>query len=170
MRVEVDKVDAKGADFAHTYGADEIILEDEGLRLIEGPEVSGRMQRDGHKVRLRGRIRAKAQLDCDRCLATVDLPVDAEFDVGYVSASDFATDEDVELQDEDASLSVFEGTAIDIDELVREQLLLALPTRALCRDECAGLCAICGVNKNLKSCDCHTTEIDPRWQALKELK
>jgi uncharacterized protein len=170
MRVEVEKVDAKGANFAHAYAAEELSLEHEDLRLIEGPEISGRMQREGRKVRLRGKIRAKAQLDCDRCLAPVDLPVEADFDVGYVPVSDFATDEDVELQDEDVSLSVFEGGAIDIDELVREQLLLALPTRALCRDECAGLCAICGVNKNLKSCDCHTMEIDPRWQALKELK
>ncbi len=170
MRFEIDKADAKGSNFAHTYGAEELSLDEEGLRLTEGPEISGQVLRDGHKVRVRGKIRAKAQLGCDRCLTPVDLPVEAEFDVGYVRDSDFAADDEVELEDEDVSLSVLEGEAIDIDGLVREQLLLALPTRALCRDECAGLCAICGANKNLKNCDCHTTEIDPRWQALKQLK
>jgi uncharacterized protein len=73
------------------------------------------------------------------------------------------------LLDEDLTLSVFDGAVIDVDDLVREQLLLALPAQVLCQDECKGLCPICGGDKNLKNCNCQEAEIDPRWAGLKEI-
>jgi len=171
MRLELDKLEEKGGEFTHAYGPEELKLEEENLRLTEAPEVSGRVTRDGHKVRLRGRIKARAEIDCDRCLAAIDAAVDTEFDVTYVPASEYAAEEETaELQEEDLSLSVFEGEAIDVDDLVREQVLLALPTRALCREDCAGLCPVCGINKNTNACHCESKEIDPRWQALKDLR
>ncbi len=81
-----------------------------------------------------------------------------------------AADENVELQKDDLIRSVYEGDAVDLDELVREQILLALPTRTLCREECKGLCPECGANLNAGECDCAQKEIDPRWAALADLK
>ena len=172
MRLELDKLEETGGAFAHAYGSQELSLEEENLRLTEAPVVSGgRATRHGHQVRLRGTIKARAEIDCDRCLTPIAVPVETDFDVTYVPATEYAAEEEVaELQEEDLSLSVFEGEAIDIDELVREQVLLALPTRALCREDCAGLCPVCGVNKNNKTCHCESKEIDPRWQALKDLR
>jgi uncharacterized protein len=65
---------------------------------------------------------------------------------------------------------VFDGEAIDVDEIVKEQILLAVPTRMLCRDECKGICPQCGIDKNTGDCQCVTDETDPRWAALKNLK
>lgn len=171
MRLELDKLEEKGGAFAHAYGPHELKLEEENLRLTEGTEVTGRAKRDGHRVRLRGKIKARAEIDCDRCLTPLDVPVETEFDVTYVPASAYAAEEETaELQEEDLSLSVFEGEAIDVDDLVREQVLLALPTRALCREDCAGLCPVCGINKNTNACQCESKEVDPRWAALKDLR
>jgi uncharacterized protein len=112
-----------------------------------------------------------AEVDCDRCLKSVEVPISTSFDVKYAPASRINDEEAHELAEDDLALSFFEGEMIDIDELVREQVLLSLPSRALCNDDCKGLCPVCGADKNaVDSCGCETTEIDPRWAALKNLK
>ena len=171
MRIELDKLDETGGQFAHAYEPEELVLDDEHVRLTGAPEVSGRIIRSGHQVRLRGTITARAEVDCDRCLKAVALPVETSFDVTYVPAADYTAEtEAAELQEEDLSLSVFDGVAIDVDELVREQVLLALPTRALCSEECHGLCPVCGTDRNKEACACEAKDVDPRWSALKDLR
>ena len=167
MRIELDKLEETGNAFAHVYDPEEIVLDEEHVRLTKQPEVAGRVSRSGHEVRLRGKISASAEVDCDRCLKTVALPVETDFDVTYVPTEDYKRSEAAELQEEDLSLSVFDGETIDLDELVREQVLLALPSRALCGEECKGLCPTCGADRNTNSCDCQSKEIDPRWAGLK---
>jgi uncharacterized protein len=58
---------------------------------------------------------------------------------------------------------------IDLDDDVRQYILLAIPQKLLCRDECQGFCPTCGVNKNIVSCTCGAQEEDSRWDALKKL-
>lgn len=170
MRIELDKLEGKSDRFSHTYASDELVLDDEQARLIEPPQVTGRIRRSGHEVRLQGEIRARAEVDCDRCLKQVALPIETTFDVTYVPAADYVEGEAAELQEEDLAVSVYEDEAIDIDELVREQILLTLPARALCTEDCKGLCPVCGVNRNETACECESQEIDPRWGALKDFR
>jgi uncharacterized protein len=167
MRIELDKLEQKGDRFAHRYEPEEIVLDEEHVRLTRQPEITGRVIRSGHEVRLRGNINASAEVDCDRCLKTVAIPVETKFDVTYVPTDDYKRSDVAELQEEDLSLSVFDGETIDLDELVREQVLLALPSRALCGEECKGLCPTCGADRNANPCECETKEIDPRWAGLK---
>jgi uncharacterized metal-binding protein YceD (DUF177 family) len=128
MRIELDKLEAEGGQFAHAYEPEEIVLDDEHARLTKAPEVYGRATRSGHQVRLRGTITTEAEVDCDRCLNSVSVPIETSFDVVYVPESDYETGtEAAELQEEDMGLSIFDGNAIDVDELVREQVLLAMP-------------------------------------------
>jgi uncharacterized protein len=170
VRIELDKLEGASAKFAHTYGADELVLDDENTRLVEPPQITGRINRSGHDVRLQGEITARAEVDCDRCLKQVTLPIETTFDVAYVPAAAYVENEAAELQEEDLAVSVYEDGAIDIDELVREQVLLTMPTRALCGEDCRGLCPVCGANRNEKPCECEPREIDPRWGALKDIK
>jgi uncharacterized protein len=169
MRIELDKLESNSSNFAHVYEPEELTLDEEHARLIEPPEVQGRLNRRSHEVQLRGTVRARAEVDCARCLQSVEMPIETSFDVKYISSDDYRATETVELQEEDLSVAVFEDATIDIDELVREQVLLALPTRALCSEECKGLCPVCGANKNRQSCACESALIDPRWGALKNL-
>jgi uncharacterized protein len=62
-----------------------------------------------------------------------------------------------------------EDDICDLEPLVRDALVLELPPTPLCRPDCAGLCAHCGADRNLTVCDCGTTELDPRWAALRSL-
>jgi uncharacterized protein len=166
MRIELDKLEKTDGTFEHVYQPEEIVLDEEHVRLTAPPQVRGRIRRSGSEVRLKGHLSARAEVDCDRCLTTVAVPVETGFDVGYITTEDYTASEAAELQEEDLSLSVFDGETIDVDELVREQLLLALPSRALCGDECKGLCPTCGANRNANPCDCQDREIDPRWAGL----
>jgi uncharacterized protein len=169
MRIEVDQLEGSGRTFAHSYEPEELILDEERARLTEAPQVRGNASRRGEEVRLRGSVTARAEVDCDRCLKSVAVPIETEFDLTYIPASIYVEQETAELQEADLLVSVYEGDAIDVDEIVREQILLALPERALCREECHGLCPVCGTDRNVNGCACEEKEVDPRWAALKDL-
>lgn len=169
MRIELDKLEQTGNRFAHNFEPEEIVLDEEHARLLTAPDINLRVNRSGHEFRLRGTISALAEVDCDRCLKSISFPITAEFDVKYVPSEDYTSTEVAELQEDDLKVSFFEGETIDIDELVREQVLLALPGRALCGEECKGLCPVCGTNKNSDSCNCDSAGIDPRWAGLEKL-
>jgi uncharacterized protein len=171
MQIEVENLTAAATPFAHTYQPEEVELEEEGARLISGAAVEGSATRKGEQVRLRGTIRTEVEMLCDRCAAPRNTPLAVEFDTSFIPQEiEAGKAENVELQAEDLILSSYEGDAVDLDELVREQILLALPSRHLCREDCKGLCQKCGANLNDQPCSCEQGEIDPRWAALAELK
>lgn len=171
MQIEVERLDERGEVFAHTYGKEELSLDDETARLASEAKVSGRASMKGAEVTLRGTLGTEVEVACDRCAAAVVAPLEIEFDTSFLPAEvERGVTENVELRKDDLSYSVYEGGAVDLDELVREQILLALPTRSLCREECKGLCPECGANLNAGECDCARKEIDPRWAALADLK
>jgi uncharacterized protein len=169
VRIELDQLEGTEGRFAHAYGAGELDLEDERVRLHGALEISGRLVRDGNKVLLKGSLSAIAQVDCDRCLRAVEVPVETDLDLRYVTVQHYESLPAAALEDEDLALSIFDGEGIDIDEVMREQVLLAVPLRTVCREDCQGFCPVCGADRNLKDCGCRTAETDTRWAALKEL-
>lgn len=171
MQIEVESLSGAGEPFAHTYAPGELELEDERARLAGEAVVAGRASRKGEEVRLRGTLSAAVEAPCDRCLRHVALPLESEFDVTYVPrGAEAAKGEETELGEEDLLASVYEGGHVDVDELVREQVLLALPTRLRCGDDCKGLCPSCGADLNVEACGCEQQQVDPRWAALADLK
>jgi len=171
MRIEVENLTAAGEPFGHKYAAEEVELDEEGVRLVSDAAVEGRASRKGEQVRLRGTIRTEVEILCDRCAAPERAPLAVEFDTSFIPQEvEAGKGENVELLPEDLGLSAYEGDAVDLDELVREQILLALPSRHLCREDCKGLCQKCGANLNEEHCSCEQGEVDPRWAALADLK
>jgi uncharacterized protein len=169
MRIELDKLEEHGGKFAHLYDVSELQLDDAEVRLVEPGEVSGRVRRDGNEVVLRGKLDAKLEVVCGRCLKPVELPISTEFTERFVRAVSWAAEDQHELREEDLNVAVFDGEAIDLDDLVREELLLAVPVNVLCGEGCQGLCPVCGIDRNLSNCLCESNEIDSRWEKLKHL-
>ena len=170
MRIELDKLEEQGGKFTQVYEAHELPLDEPDIRLVEPAEVSGRIQRDGKEVELRGRLHTKLEVVCGRCLKPVELPLATEFKERFVRAVSWAAEEQHQLQAEDLDLAVFDGEGIELDDLVREELLLAVPVNVLCQEDCRGLCPNCGIDRNLNDCQCQSNEIDSRWEKLKELQ
>jgi uncharacterized protein len=93
-----------------------------------------------------------------------------EFDSVFVEPGDASTAAEVEVSNESLDESVIDAGEIRVADVVREQILLAVPEQIFCKDDCKGLCPKCGSNLNLIDCKCADDDIDPRWAALKNLK
>jgi uncharacterized protein len=169
MRIELVNLEQGKGDFAHVYQPDELGSFDERVRVVEPVKVTGKVRVAGAEVFVNGHIETRAQVECDRCLQQVETPVSADFELQYIPGDEYASSQVAELTENDLSVAVFDGQAIDVDEIVKEQILLAVPTRMLCRPDCQGICPDCGIDKNTGECACATDEVDPRWAALKNL-
>jgi uncharacterized protein len=115
-----------------------------------------------------GEVRGKVRARCGRCLESFPLDVAQEFSFVLTPATRLTGE--IELAPGDLTQSFYEGSEIDLTPLMTEQILLALPTRPLCGEECRGLCPQCGSNRNSGQCACVVESGDPRWAALRNLK
>lgn len=169
--IEIDKLTQTPKAFAARFEPSEFDFDDnEELMLTSSAEVAGESSLKNGELRLRGTVKAEAEVNCDRCLTGVPKTVNQIFDAVFVPASDDIRHPSVELAADDLSKGIYEGDTFDLRELAREQILLSIDTRTLCREECKGLCPKCGVDLNLKACECKEVGVDPRWAALAQIK
>ncbi|PTL82433.1 DUF177 domain-containing protein [Vitiosangium sp. GDMCC 1.1324] len=162
-------------------------LEGSGFQATEALAFSVSLRKVSGGVLLEGRFTSRVVAECKRCLTESKLELPVSFTINLVPES-LVRGEDVLDEDEqeekdrgqgesggsfalnDADEEVFDGKVIDLEPIIREQVLLALPMNAVCREECRGLCAQCGQNLNEKQCGCETKFVDPRFAALKNIK
>lgn len=170
MRIEFEKLESRRGGFAHVYRPEELNPIDERVTLIEPAAVTGEIRLAGNEVFVNGHIDTRAQVECDRCLQPVQAPVNTDFQLEFISGSDYEANPVAELTEAEMSVSIFDGAGIDVDEIVKEQILLTVPTRLLCREDCKGICPECGADRNSGECDCVSGDIDPRWAALRGLQ
>jgi len=145
-----------------------LVVEEEGERLLREFLFEGTLTFDGKDYRVRGFLNGTLEIACDRCLARFDRPFRAEVDARAVP-QDAPVDES---EGDDAGAGPFRLNAdleLDLGAVLREAALLEVPIKNLCRSDCLGICPVCGVDRNLESCDCRTSESDPRWEALRGL-
>src|SRR5881398_2229876 len=168
MRIELDKLEEFGGKFSRVYGINQLSLDDREVRLIDPALVHGRIKRSSNEVELSGELTASIEAPCGRCLQPVRLPIHSEFAERFVPAVSWRAEEQHELHEEDLNLAVFDGEAIELNDLVREEILLAIPGQVLCREDCKGLCPTCGIDLNAGSCECVGSDGDSRWEELKK--
>ena len=140
---------------------------------------------DGNKYTTRGECRllrtqrsiltkcvlhAEVELTCSRCLSPFRHPLKIEFEEEFIPTVDIASGAPLPLPEETSAFTIDEHHVIDLTEAIRQYALMAVPMKALCRKDCAGLCPKCGKNLNRGKCDCPAEEIDPRWSALTKLQ
>ena len=143
--------------------------DDDAYRVVEPVRLDVDVFKDGTQVRLVGRVRTTMSLACGRCLEDFTMPVDAPFDLLYLPHAENEGEGEVEVEDDDLSTAYYRDEAIDLGQLMREQLYLALPMKPLCRESCRGLCPQCGTNLNSGTCTCSPTWTDPRLEGLRAL-
>ena len=131
---------------------------------------------EDQNIFVRGQVDGWVEVACSRCVGPVKLIVSEPLAVtflphGQVAAVDeeLAGDE-VEVDEDDLDVYSYQGEEVDLEPLLREQVILAVPFAPLCSEDCKGLCPVCGIDLNTGTCTCDRTPIDPRWTALKNLK
>jgi uncharacterized protein len=170
MFIDLNSVSTGSADLSFTLPAESIQLETESIELTSPAELSMHVEKASDRTRLSGVINVEIAADCTRCLAAVKLNEPIEFEADFVPPEHFSDAAEHEVAGEDLNLDIVEDDRIDLNRLVQEQILLALPEKVLCRPDCKGLCPKCGADRNLIDCKCDDNEIDPRWEALRSLK
>ncbi len=121
-------------------------------------------------IRLKGRFQGKFDVKCARCLEPVEVPLEAEYDLIFRPAEVDAVSGERSITAPETEIGYYEGDSLLLEDVLREQVLLSLPVRTLCKPDCKGLCPHCGENRNLNECTCAERETDPRWGALGDLR
>lgn len=169
MNVAVAKIsEEEGLSLHYVYPEGEPALAGGEASLTGRCELDLRATRADDEVELIGSVTAAVRFECDRCLRSLSVPIEQSFDLLYVPP--LKAGDERELGDDDLSIGFYQGGTIELDDVVREQVELALPMTRLCTQECEGLCPDCGANLNEVKCSCAANRADERWAALSELK
>lgn len=174
MKLRIDDITAEVRDIVFFEPEAEVnrVLERGSVceYRVEAPfEVELSYYRAGTDLFFSGVLSAQVRAVCARCAEEFDAPSRREF--RFVLAPKVVGEQGRgDLSADDLEFSTYAGDEVDVSPLVREQLVLALPTRPLCREDCQGLCPVCGVNRNITACNCSTQSPDPRLAFLRSLK
>ena len=120
-------------------------------------------------IRVRGSYRGSFQVPCARCLDPVEHPVSGEYDVLFRPLGGDANDREHSIGASETEIGYYQDGSLLLEDVLREQVLLSLPARTLCREDCKGICPQCGANRNNDACSCEEAPVDPRWSALREI-
>ena len=178
MFIEIHELELHPIDFEEEIQPGVLDL-GEDLQQLETLRSSGRAQlvQEQHgkhqivkDIRVNGGLATRVQLACARCLEPIVQDVKHEFDLLYRPQGADAGREELSVTAAEAGVSYYQGKGLLLEDVLQEQVLLALPVKAICRDDCRGLCPHCGRNLNVEQCSCAEPLEDPRWSALKDIR
>jgi len=178
MLIEIRELEAHAVDFDEQLAPGVIDLGAD-IRQSGALKASGRAQlvQEHHgkhllikDIRIAGDIATKVEVTCARCLEPLVQDVAKKFDLLYRPQGADAGKEELSVTAAEAEVGYYRGEGLLLEDVLREQVLLALPLKAICRDDCRGLCPHCGRNLNQEQCTCAEPIEDPRWSALKDIR
>ncbi len=120
------------------------------------------------EIRIRGHLEACMEAECDRCIAAVEIPVAQDFDLSYRPVATIAREEEIEVPGDELDVGFYSGPGVELADVIREQTILSLPMKRVCRPDCKGLCAGCGANLNVEACRCRQPADDSPFASLRQ--
>jgi uncharacterized protein len=175
MLFSVQELEHRDLSFDVAYQPGEIEFAEAGEDLTQAGslEVSGVAKLVGSvftEIRVSGHLRVTLGMICDRCLETVEFPINSDFDLYYRPVDkDSAYRDEMQIDEGQADIAFYEGEGVELEDVLREFVLLSLPMQKTCRPDCKGMCPGCGVNRNRVQCECRQEIVDERWSALRKL-
>ncbi|MGI6559109.1 MAG: YceD family protein [Limnochordia bacterium] len=178
MKVNIAPImEQKGAslDFNLETKCPPLELQQQEVTCIEPLRLAFTLTNTGECILLQGRLETALQLTCDRCLQPTVVPVTVPLSEEFYRAKESelntkrATAGDSFNEEDDDTDNWYTGDTIDLSSILKDSILLGLPMKVLCHPECAGICHICGKNRNEDQCQCAIDDIDPRLAGLREL-
>ena len=135
--------------------------------LIEESRDAGLTVKD---IRVVGSFSVAVETRCARCLDPVSNSLSETYDLLYRPQGVDAAGDDASIGPSETEISYYQGEGLQLEDVLKEQVLLALPAKQVCSPGCKGLCPHCGCNLNQETCHCAVTIADPRWGALEEIR
>lgn len=159
---ELFTAEGDSKEYVFMPGVSELEWRGESYPITAENPVSFRLTHLGERrVDVKGSACIHVQIPCDRCLEPVDIPINIDID-REVDANATPQERIAQLDEQ----SFVDGCLLDADRLLLDEIILNMPGRVLCAEDCKGLCPKCGINLNHDSCDCDTRELDPRMAAI----
>jgi len=166
MKVDLRLIKQDGSRFRFSELAGDLELAMEGFEFPEPIDVDLLASKSGDEVIVQGRVNATVEMECSRCLESFEMEVDPKIQF-VIQLLD--TSQPQYSEDDDFIILPRTTGEYEISDRVREAILLELPLKPLCSEDCRGLCPMCGVNLNETDCECTPDKTDERWDSLKQL-
>lgn len=147
-----------------------LLSETDECRIQDAAKGEIFIHRVDGEVHLNGRVAALLVIRCDRCLEEYKQEIDSSFFYVLVPFQSVEGKKEIVLGKEDMEVSLYDGAKIQIGEIFREQILLQIPMRHVCREDCKGICSGCGADLNREECRCRTEILDNPFSILKKLR
>lgn len=138
--------------------------------FLEPLDVRLTVAREYDHIRVKGSVATRVRLICSRCLTEYDEEISSSYTMFYIPASDAPMDEDVELEEQDLVSVSYSGEEIDFSDEIAEQVLMEIPYKPLCMEDCRGLCPVCGADLNNAACDCGRSDGSLKFSILKNFE
>src|SRR5689334_2194961 len=151
MFLGVKELELRKIRFDESFQPGAIDFSGENLEQVTPLKVTGSaeiLQGSDDEIRVRGEYSVEMAAQCDRCLGRANFPLSASFDLMYQPTSAIAQEEEVAIGEDETAVGFYEGNGIALEEVLREQVLLALPMQRVCDAACKGICPVCGRNRN----------------------
>lgn len=178
MYIRLQDLEIRKLEFREEYAPDAIDLGGD-TRQIAPLRTQGRAEvvheHHGGKeivsdIRLVGNLSTRLEVNCARCLDPVTHEIASEFDLLYRPLGSDRRADDVSISEAETEIGYYDGEGLLLEDVLREQVLLALPLKSVCSEECKGMCPHCGRKQTEGACNCQQEIKDPRWDALNEIK
>ena len=173
-QIKTDGIDLRFEETPQEFPVLAEMINQGECEFIAPINTSLRALRFTDRVEVEGDVQTAVRLDCGRCLKAFETSLESHFALTYttrIEEVEMLTEQDeVELRPEQISRIYFEGEKIDLQAAIQEQVVMAFPIRALCSENCRGLCPQCGADQNDGSCSCYRQAIDSKFIALKNFR
>ncbi len=170
MFFRVRDLELRRVHFAVEYYAGEINYLDDEIRqkdFLKATGVAELLSNTLGEIRVKGHLSVSIEAPCDRCLEPAELGLDSDFDLFYRPVIRGHRHQEVEIDAGECEIAFYEGDGIALVDVLREFVVLNLPMQKLCRQDCKGICLMCGGNKNAAACSCRAAPADERWAGLR---
>ena len=170
MLLDLREIRGSEAVVQRSFPPSAIVNKGESDWVVATPvELKLQIRKDRDKYRVFGHIVTTVRRECCRCLKPFNVPMAMDVDLRYLPQLVNTGEGDYEIAEDDLATAFYRDGQIDLGDMAREQLQLASPMKPLCRDDCLGLCHVCGADRNAAACGCDTAWHDPRLEALRTL-
>ena len=170
MYIDLKEITPKGLHISREVNLSFPSSMEEEVEILNSCLVELKVTPIGTKYRIVGSISLKVRLQCSRCLEKYPFNLSSKLDLLYLPIEEMPSEAEVEFEDKAANVTYYREDKIELLELLQEQVLLALPMKPICSEDCKGFCPSCGTNLNVSSCECKAVSIDPRLEKLKKIK
>jgi len=170
MFLDVKELAVRKIRLRQSYAPGAVDYHTNDFRQVDPLEVCATAELVEGQIRITGELHTRLEMVCARCLEPVIEEISRDFDLFYRPMSSISRDEEFRLKLDDTGIAFYEGDGLFLADVLAEQVLLALPMKAICRSDCRGLCPHCGANLNTDECRCEAHAADSRLAPLARLK